>query len=94
MARDGLAFRALGAVHSKYRTPAVAIAVQASMAAFLVFGSCCYFLYLANDGNRTVLEQQRSMFDQLTDFAIFTGSVFYGLGVLAVIVLRVQRQSA
>ena len=64
-----------------YRTPAVAIVVQALMSAGLVLVSG--ILVAVVDGF-----QQKSVFDMLTNFVIFSASIFYMLSVLAVILLR------
>lgn len=90
MARDGLALKSIGSVHPRFRTPAMAIGVQASMAAVMVLGSALWVL-ATTDPNSPTAAAQGSMFGKLTDFAVFTGSIFYGLGVLAVIVLRRTR---
>jgi len=84
MGRDRVFFPQLGKVHPEYRTPAVAIVLQAAMAVALVIASA--FL-VRNSG----LFQERSVFQMLTDYAIFSASIFYSLGVLAVVVLRFKR---
>ena len=81
MGRDDLFFRQLGQVHVNYRTPAVAILVQAVMSAGLVVASGV--LVATVDGF-----QQTSIFEMLTNFVIFSASIFYMLSVLAVILLR------
>ena len=81
MGRDDVFFRQLGQVHVNYRTPAVAIVVQAMMSAGLVVASGV--LVAAVDGF-----QQTSIFEMLTNFVIFSASIFYMLSVLAVILLR------
>ncbi|MFQ5731287.1 MAG: APC family permease [Planctomycetaceae bacterium] len=81
MGRDDVFFRQLGRVHVNYRTPAVAILVQAVMAAGLVVVTA---VLVANiEGLK-----QTSVFELLTNFVIFAASIFYMLTVLAVIVLR------
>ncbi|GAB4146327.1 MAG: amino acid permease [Planctomycetaceae bacterium] len=81
MGRDDVFFRQLGRVHVNYRTPATAILVQTLMAIGLVVTSG--ILVSMVDGF-----QQTSIFDMLTDFVIFSASIFYMLAVLAVIILR------
>ena len=81
MGRDDVFFRQLGQVHVNYRTPAVAIVVQSLMAAGLVIASG--ILVTAVDGF-----QQTTVFDMLTNFVVFSASIFYMLSVLAVILLR------
>ena len=81
MGRDGVFFTQLARVHARYRTPVVAIVVQSLMAIILVITSGVVVKFVAG-------LEQRSIFDMLTDFAIFAVSFFYVLGVLAVLVLR------
>src|SRR5438477_1526576 len=64
MGEDGLAPRALGAVHPRYRTPALAIVVMAAWAALLVVAVAV----LTQVG---VLTDSKSHFDRMTDFAMF-----------------------
>jgi len=81
MGRDDVFVRQLGRVHVNYRTPAIAICVQAVMAALLVIASGILVA-------RFPMFQERSVFDILTDYVIFSASIFYVLAVMAVIVLR------
>jgi len=101
MGRDGVFLRALGAVHVNYRTPAVAILVKAVMAATLVL-AVAVARHLVRDiapseihwtlAARIVASlQDDSIFSLLTNFVIFTVSIFYLLTALAVIVLRLRR---
>ena len=83
MGRDDVFFRQLGRVHVNFRTPAIAITVQASMAALLVVASGILVTYVEGFENT-------SIFTMLTDYVIFSASIFYMLAVLAVIVLRVK----
>jgi APA family basic amino acid/polyamine antiporter len=78
MGRDDVFFRQLGQVHVNYRTPAVAIVVQGVMSAVLLVATGLIVRNL----------QQTSVFDMLTNFVIFSASIFYMLSVLAVILLR------
>jgi len=81
MGRDKVFFPRLGEVHARFRTPAVAIAVQGTLGAVLVLVSSVlvesidYF-------------QDKSIFSILTDCIIFVSSIFYALSVGAVMVLR------
>jgi APA family basic amino acid/polyamine antiporter len=70
MARDGVFFSAVGRIHPRYRTPALAIMIQGAWAAVL-----------AASGS----------FKQLYTYVIFTGWIFYGAAVVAVIVMRRKR---
>ena len=100
MGRDGVFFRALGSVHANYRTPAVAIVVKAIMAILLIVTVAIakhFFREVnASELSWTLSErivtslQNDSMFELLTNFVIFTMSIFYMLTVLAVIVLRIR----
>lgn len=83
MGRDDVFLRVLGRVHGNYRTPAVAIVVQAVMAAVLVVASGTLVAFFEQFRERTI-------FDMLTDYVVFSASIFYMLAVLAVIVLRVK----
>ena len=98
MGRDGAFFRVLGQVHAKYRTPAVAILAKAILAMTLVT-IVVVAKRLVREVNidshhwRTaslIIEslQNDSIFGLLTNLAIFSASIFYALGVLAVIFLR------
>jgi APA family basic amino acid/polyamine antiporter len=81
MGRDGVFFRALGRVNDRFRTPATAIVVLAVMGSFLVVSSGVLVEHVATFSGK-------SLFAMLTDFVIFAASLFYVLGVLAVVVLR------
>lgn len=81
MGRDGVFFRSLGRVHANYRTPAVAICVTCVMSAVLVIASAVrigWFQY----------NPEVSIFDQLTNYVIFSSSIFFMFVVVAVFVLR------
>jgi basic amino acid/polyamine antiporter, APA family len=67
MARDGVFFEAVGRVHPRFQTPAMAILIQGVWSAVL-----------AASGS----------FKQLYTYVIFTGWIFYGAAVLAVMVMR------
>ena len=81
MGRDDVFFRQLGRVHVNYRTPAIAIAVQAVMAVLLVIASGVLVETFESF-------KDRNIFGMLTDYVIFSASIFYMLAVFAVIVLR------
>jgi APA family basic amino acid/polyamine antiporter len=81
MGRDDVFFRQLGHVHATYHTPAVAIVVQATMSAVLVIISA---LLVEN----VPAFAKKSIFDMMTDYVIFSASIFYALCVLAVFILR------
>lgn len=81
MGRDKVFFRSFARVHPRYHTPAIAIGMQAAMCIALVLVSG--LLVEFNPSFR-----QESVFELLTNFVIFSASIFYALAVLAVIVLR------
>jgi amino acid transporter len=81
MGEDGLAPRALGRVHPRYRTPALAILVFAAWSMLLVLG----VVLLTNLG---ALEPGKSHFDVLTDFAMFGAVLFETTAVLSIFVFR------
>jgi amino acid transporter len=98
MGRDGIFFRQLGWIHATYRTPAVAIVVQAVMAVLLVVTSAvlveCAPLLQESVAGWPTLESlldgldTTSIFNLLSNFVIFAVSIFYALAALAVVVLR------
>jgi amino acid transporter len=81
MGEDGLAPRALGVVHPRYRTPALAIWVEAVWACFLV-------LVVAALTYVDVLSADKSHFDIMTDFAMFGAVIFETLAVTTIFVFR------
>jgi amino acid transporter len=81
MGEDGLAPRALGAVHPRFHTPAVAILVMAAWAALLVVG-------VAVMTDMGFLDPNKSHFDVLTDFAMFGAVIFETMAVLSIFVFR------
>jgi amino acid transporter len=81
MGEDGLAPRALGAIHPRYRTPAVAIVVEAIWACLLVVAVAA----LTDVG---WLDASKSHFDMMTDFAMFGAVIFETLAVTTIFVFR------
>jgi len=81
MGEDGLAPRALGAVHPRYHTPAMAILVMAAWSIGLVLGVAA-LTWLG------VLHPDRQHFDVLTDFAMFGAVVFETLALTTIFVFR------
>ncbi len=101
MGRDGVFFQSLGKVHANYRTPAPAIVVMAIMAILLVLAAAGA-KQLVVGVNPAMLPselagkfvrglQDNSIFTLLTNYVIFSASIFYVLTVLAVLVLRRTR---
>lgn len=94
MGEDRLAPRALGAVHPRYRTPALAILVMASWAALLVVAGSLLTrnrLPVADLGAFQLdlnVPADKSLFDVLTDFAMFGAILFETLAVATIFVFR------
>jgi APA family basic amino acid/polyamine antiporter len=81
MGDDGLAPRALGVVHARYRTPALAIAVLAAWSSLQVV-TVALLTWLG------WLEESKSHFDRLTEFAMFGAVIFETLAVVSIFVFR------
>lgn len=81
MGRDGVFFHRLGRVHPAYRTPAMAIVVQAAMSIGLMLASLILVETFHSFGSTTV-------FDVLSNYVVFASSIFYLLAVVGVVVLR------
>jgi amino acid transporter len=81
MSGDRLAPRALGEVHPRYRTPALAILVQACWACTLVLGVAA----LTELG---ILERTKDHFDILTNLVIFGAVIFETMAVASIFVFR------
>lgn len=81
LGHDGVFFQKLGHVHARFRTPTIAICTQATMASLMVVGARLSKYYVA-------ALKTRDLFDILTDYVIFSASVFLVLSVIGVIVLR------
>jgi APA family basic amino acid/polyamine antiporter len=87
MGDDGLAPRALGVVHARYRTPALAIAVLAAWSSLQVV-TVAFLTWVG------WLEESKSHFDRLTDFAMFGAVIFETLAVVSIFVFRRRRPDA
>jgi len=104
MGRDRVFFRSLGQVHSTFRTPVAAIVVMAAMSITLVVSAAVAkelsqgvsLQPSSSELARKIITslQNNSIFSLLTNFVIFSASIFYMLGVAAVIVLRRRMPSA
>ncbi|HLQ45010.1 MAG TPA: amino acid permease, partial [Planctomycetaceae bacterium] len=81
MGQDGVFIQTLGRVHANYRTPALAICTQATMASLMVIG----FEFAQRNIERLM---DINLFDLLTDYVIFSASVFQVLTVIGVMLLR------
>lgn len=104
MGRDRVFFSSLGKVHREFRTPALAITVMAGMAIALVVSIAAAKRFVP--GVEAAPDQvapdrlwpaivaslrNDSLFGLLTNLVVFSASIFYMLGVLAVIVLRFRQ---
>jgi amino acid transporter len=77
MGEDGLAPRALGAVHPRYHTPALAIFVMGVWASVLVLIAAILYS-----------EGKKPIFDVLTDLAMFGSVTFETMAVASIFVIR------
>jgi amino acid transporter len=94
MGEDGLAPRVLGEVHPRYRTPAAAILVLAVWSSLLVLGAAALTrsrLPTFTLGGWEIdlnVPTDKSVFDILTDFAMFGAVIFETMAVLSIFVFR------
>jgi amino acid transporter len=94
MGEDGLAPRALGQVHPAFHTPALAILVMAGWsAALILLGSLLtqYRLPVIRLGDFLIdlnVPKDKTLFDILTDFAMFGAVIFETMAVLSIFVFR------
>jgi amino acid transporter len=94
MGEDGLAPKALGAVHPLYHTPALSIWLFAGWSALLVVGAAALTrcsLPVVSLGETTLdlnLPPDKSPFDVLTEFAIFGVVLFETLAVSSIFTFR------
>jgi len=107
MGRDGVFFRSLGQVHARFRSPVASILAMATMAMVMIVAIAVakHSVTSTESVAEAVLVEppeqfvprivsslkNDSMFGLLSNFVIFAASIFYVLGVLAVIVLRLRR---
>jgi amino acid transporter len=87
MGRDGVFFGRFAEVHRKFRTPATAILIQAMLSVSLIVASAIAVEVVPNLG-------ATSIFELLTNFAIFSASIFYVMAVMAVPILRWREPTA
>jgi APA family basic amino acid/polyamine antiporter len=76
MARDGLFPKALAQVHPRFQTPTNAILAQTAWSLLQIIVVFC------------IRSTPHDAFDELTDFVILGGTIFYALTVAAVYLLR------
>jgi len=81
MGRDDVFFRPLGRVHARFHTPAIAIVVQTLMSGVLIVAVGLMV-------EKVERLHGKDIFGILTDFVVFSASIFYMLAVGAVIILR------
>ena len=81
MGEDGLAPQRLREIHARYRTPAVAIAVLAAWSSLQII-AVAFLTWIG------WLEESKSHFDRLTDFAMFGAVIFETLAVVSIFVFR------
>ncbi|HWG47078.1 MAG TPA: amino acid permease [Gemmataceae bacterium] len=81
MGEDGLAPRALGVVHARYHTPALAIVVLAAWSSLQIV-TVAFLTWIGK------LDESKSHFDRLTDFAMFGAVIFETLAVVSIFVFR------
>ena len=81
MGKDGLAPSALCQLHAKYRTPVLAVAVLAGWSILLVLGMA----FLVDIGTL-----KKSIFDSLTDYAMFGAVSFETMAVASIFICRRQ----
>lgn len=100
MGRDGF-FTALGKVHATYRTPVISILTTSTFAILLIVAFGIGKALVGNvstdaiswELGRKLVDglKNDSIFDLLTNLAIFSSSLFYLMAVLAVMVLRYRK---
>jgi amino acid transporter len=100
MGEDGLAPRALGAVHARYRTPAVAIMVLSAWSSILVLAVAAlttYSLPVLHLGEWALdlnVPEGKAPFDILSEYVVFGAVLFETLAVSSIFVIRVRRPDA
>jgi amino acid transporter len=94
MGEDGLAPRALGGVHPRFRTPALAILVFAVWSSLLILAGAAltrYGLPVVTIGSWTLdpnVPEGKPIFDIMTDFAMFGAVIFETSAVATIFVFR------
>jgi len=98
MARDGLFPKGLCTVDPKHQTPANAIIAQTVWAVILTVAASAFLLIKPPEtglprGIATAWEilHKKPLYDVLYTYVIFGGTIFYGLAIVSVFVLRVKR---
>jgi APA family basic amino acid/polyamine antiporter len=82
MARDGLFPRAMQQIHTRFKTPTNAILAQSAWSITQIVIAFA------------VTNNPKAAFDDLTDFVVLGGTIFYALVVAAIFVLRARMPNA
>ena len=98
MARDGLFPRGLCRIHPRFQTPANAILAQTAWAVFLMVAGTAMILWEpdmtgAPEWLKRAWQKLHTtpLYDVLYNYVIFGGTIFYGLAITSVFVLRARR---
>ena len=98
MARDGLFPVGLCRIHPRFRTPANAIVAQTAWAIFLIVSGTAMILAEPDVSGWPVRLQKAwqkvhttPLYDVLYNYVIFGGTIFYGLAITSVFLLRARR---
>jgi APA family basic amino acid/polyamine antiporter len=98
MARDGLFPRGLCTIHPRYQTPANAILAQTAWAVILMVAGTALLIASPPEAGlpRPILVawvrlHEKPLYDVLFTYVIFGGTIFYGLAIVSVFVLRARR---
>jgi APA family basic amino acid/polyamine antiporter len=98
MARDGLFPKGLCTIDPKYQTPANAIIAQTVWAVILMVAASAFLLIKPPStglpgpiASAWTTLHKKPLYDVLYTYVIFGGTIFYGLAILSVFVLRVKR---
>jgi len=82
MARDGLFPRKIREIHGRYQTPTNAVLAQSAWSILqIILAFLC-------------TKDPKNAFDELTDFVVLGGTIFYALVVATIFVLRVRMPEA
>ena len=98
MARDGLFPQGLCTIHPRHQTPANAIIAQTVWAVILIVAASAFLLIKPPSAGLPTLVQgawttlhEKPLYDVLLTYVIFGGTIFYGLSIVSVFVLRARR---
>ena len=98
MARDGLFPRGLCRIHPRFQTPANAVVAQTGWAVLLMVAGTAMILWEPDTsglplGLKSAWDKLHTtpLYDVLFNYVIFGGTIFYGLAIASVFVLRRTR---